>query len=295
MSELIIAAGAVVWRKSNSGEIEVALVHRPKYDDWSFPKGKADVGESVIACAHREVTEETNLDTEFGPFLGEVEYMTSVGAKKVYFWSAKVTKEYSFIPSDEVDRLAWHNIKSTKKILSLDTDRQILDIFSKLVLDTKPFVLLRHAKAISRDEWQGDDDDRPLDPLGTYQSDRLIPIYSVYKLNEVHTSDSIRCFDTVNNFARKLSINLEVSTKLSESAYKKDKEKAIDYCKELFKEDKNILICSHNPILPKLFNKLTRKSDIEVDDDKLQPADSWVIHRLGKEIIQIDRLDAPKA
>ena len=70
MSELIIAAGAVVWRKSNSGEIEVAVVHRPKYDDWSFPKGKVDVGESVIACAHREVTEETNLDTEFGPFLG---------------------------------------------------------------------------------------------------------------------------------------------------------------------------------------------------------------------------------
>ena len=64
--------------------------------------------------------------------------------------------------------------------------------------------------------------------------------------------------------------------------------------KKIF-EDKNILICSHNPILPKLFNKLTRKSDIEVDDDKLQPADSWVIHRLGKEIIQVDRLDAPKA
>ncbi len=295
MSELIIAAGAVVWRKSNSGEIEVAVVHRPKYDDWSFPKGKVDVGESVIACAHREVTEETNLDTEFGPFLGEVAYMTSVGAKKVYFWSAKVTKEYPFIPSDEVDRLAWHSMKSTKKILSLDTDRQILEIFSKLVLDTKPFVLLRHAKAISRDEWQGDDDDRPLDPLGTYQSDRLIPIYSVYKLNEVHTSDAIRCFDTVNNFARKLSINLEVSSKLSESAYKKDKEKAFDYCRELFKTDKSILICSHNPILPKLFNKLTRKSDVEVDDDKLQPGDSWVIHRLGKEIIQVDRLEAPKA
>jgi 8-oxo-dGTP diphosphatase len=239
--------------------------------------------------------EETNLDTEFGPFLGEVEYMTSVGAKKVFFWAAKVTKEYSFMPSDEVDILAWHNIKSAKKILSLDTDRQILDIFSELVLDTKPFVLLRHAKAISRDEWQGDDDDRPLDPLGTYQSDRLIPIYSVYKLNEVHTSDAIRCFDTVNNFARKLSISLEVSAKLSESTYKKDKEKAIDYCRDLFKEDKNILICSHNPILPKLFNKLTRKSDIEVDGDKLQPADSWVIHRLGKEIIQVDRLDAPKA
>ena len=83
--------------------------------------------------------------------------------------------------------------------------------------------------------------------------------------------------------------------KLSESTYKKDKDKAIDYCKDLLKEEKSVLICSHNPILPKLLNKLTKKAEVEADDEKLQPADSWVIHRVGKEIIQVDRLDAPKA
>jgi 8-oxo-dGTP diphosphatase len=131
--------------------------------------------------------------------------------------------------------------------------------------------------------------------LGIFQSDRLIPIYSVYKIDEVHTSDALRCFDTVNQFARKLQIKLEVNGKLSESTYKKDKDKAIDYCKDLLKEEKSVLICSHNPILPKLLNKLTKKAEVEADDEKLQPADSWVIHRAGKEIIQVDRLGAPKS
>jgi len=295
LSKTIIAAGAVVWRKNKVGEIEVVVIHRPKYDDWSFPKGKADIGEAVIACAHREVLEESNLDTQFGPYLGEVEYETIDGPKIVYFWSAKTITEYPFTPNSEVDKLEWHSIKNAKKILTLDSDREILSKFSKLEVDTKPFILLRHAKAITRDEWPGDDDDRPLDSLGSYQVDRLVPIYGVYKLEQIHSSDAIRCFDTVNSLARKLDIALEVSEKLSESAYKKDKERAINYCKDLIKEDKSILICSHNPILPKLLNKLTKKAEVEADDEKLLPADSWVIHRNGKEIIQIDRLDAPKA
>ncbi len=227
--------------------------------------------------------------------MGDVEYETIDGPKRVYFWSAKVITAYPFTPNSEVDKLEWHSLKSAKKILTLDSDKEILSKFSKLDLDTKPFILLRHAKAITRDEWQGDDDDRPLDSLGSYQADRLVPIYEVYKLEQIHSSDAIRCFDTVNSLARKLNITLEVSGKLSESAYKKDKEKAFDYCKDLIKADKSILICSHNPILPKLFNKLTKKAEVEADDEKLQPADSWVIHRNGKEIIQVDRLDAPTA
>jgi 8-oxo-dGTP diphosphatase len=163
----------------------------------------------------------------------------------------------------------------------------------KIKFDTKPFILLRHAKAITRDEWQGDDDDRPLDALGQNQSKRLLSIYQVFNLQQIHTSDAVRCYDTVDPIAKGLGMKLEVTGKLSESSYKKDKEKAIDYAKELIKDDQRILLCSHNPILPKLLNKLTKKSDLEADDEKLLPADSWVIHRIGKDVIQIDRLDAP--
>jgi len=294
MSEAISAAGAVVWRKHKDNFTEVAIIHRPKYDDWSFPKGKIEVGESLIACAHREVLEETNLQTEFGPHLGQVEYFTPDGLKKVTYWSAKVIAEKPFRANTEVDQLKWIPITKVIEVLTNETDKEIFDKFVKVKFNSKPFILLRHAKAITRDEWQGEDDDRPLSSSGQNQAMRLLSTYQVFNIDQIHSSDAVRCYDTVKSMAKGLDIKLEVSSKLSESTYKKDKEKAFDYVRELIKEDKSILICSHNPILPKMLNKLTKKSEIEADEDKLSPADGWVIHRSGKEIIQIDRLDAPK-
>ena len=294
MSEAISAAGAVVWRKHKDNFTEVAIIHRPKYDDWSFPKGKIEVGESLIACAHREVLEETNLQTEFGPHLGQVEYFTPDGLKKVTYWSAKVIAEKPFRTNTEVDQLKWIPITKVIEVLTNETDKEIFDKFVKVKFNSKPFILLRHAKAITREEWQGEDDDRPLSSSGQNQAMRLLSTYQVFNIDQIHSSDAVRCYDTVKSMAKGLDIKLEVSSKLSESTYKKDKEKAFDYVRELIKEDKSILICSHNPILPKMLNKLTKKSEIEADEDKLSPADGWVIHRSGKEIIQIDRLDAPK-
>ena len=294
MSEAISAAGAVVWRKHKDNFTEVAIIHRPKYDDWSFPKGKIEVGESLIACAHREVLEETNLQTEFGPHLGQVEYFTPDGLKKVTYWSAKVIGEKPFRTNTEVDQLKWIPITKVIAVLTNETDKEIFDKFVKVKFNSKPFILLRHAKAITRDEWQGEDDDRPLSSSGQNQAMRLLSTYQVFNIDQIHSSDAVRCYDTVKSMAKGLDIKLEVSSKLSENTYKKDKEKAFDYVSELIKEDKSILICSHNPILPKMLNKLTKKSEIEADEDKLSPADGWVIHRSGKEIIQIDRLDAPK-
>ena len=294
MSEAISAAGAVVWRKHKDNFTEVAIIHRPKYDDWSFPKGKIEVGESLIACAHREVLEETNLQTEFGPHLGQVEYFTPDGLKKVTYWSAKVISEKPFRANTEVDQLKWIPITKVIEVLTNETDKEIFDKFVKVKFNSKPFILLRHAKAITRDEWQGEDDDRPLSSSGQNQAMRLLSTYQVFNIDQIHSSDAVRCYDTVKSMAKGLDIKLEVSSKLSENTYKKDKEKAFDYVRELIKEDKSILICSHNPILPKMLNKLTKKSEIEADEDKLSPADGWVIHRSGKEIIQIDRLDAPK-
>jgi len=225
--------------------------------------------------------------------LGDVEYLTQDGKKRVSFWAAKAISQSDFSPNSEVDQLKWVEVKKVKELLTLETDKKILAQFLKLDFDSKPFILLRHAKAITRDEWQGDDDDRPLDSLGQQQANRLLAIYQVYNLEQIHTSDAVRCYDTVNPIAKALGIKLEVTGKLSESTYKKDKEKAFDYAKDLIKVDTRILLCSHNPILPKMLNKLTKKSDVDADEGKLSPADGWVIHRSRKEIIQIDRIDAP--
>ena len=293
MSKIILAAGALVWRKSKEKKIEIAVIHRPKYNDWTIPKGKVELNESSIACAYREVIEETSIETEFGMYLGEVKYQSLDGPKQVSFWSAQVVKENTFTSNSEVDEIKWVEAAKAAKFLSLDSDREILIKFNKLKYESKPLVLLRHAKALSRDEWQGDDDDRPLDSLGQMQAKRLLSIYQAFNLEQIHTSDAIRCYDTVEPMAKALGLRLEVSNKLSESAFKKDKEDAFDYARDLIKSDKRALLCSHNPILPKVLNKLTKKSDVESDEEKLYPADAWVIHRIGKEIIQIDRIDAP--
>ena len=207
MSATIQAAGAVVWR-NNKDKTEVAIIHRPKYDDWSFPKGKVEINESLIACAHREVLEETNIQTEFGPYLGDVEYLTQDGKKQVSFWAAKAIDQKAFTSNSEVDELKWVEVKKVKELLTLETDKKILAQFVKLDFDTKPFILLRHAKAITRDEWQGDDDDRPLDALGQNQANRLLGIYQVYNLEQIHTSDAVRCYDTVNPMVKGLGIKL---------------------------------------------------------------------------------------
>ena len=293
MSSPILAAGAVLWRKSEKKKIEVLIIHRPKYDDWTFPKGKAEIGEPLIACAYREVLEETNIETAFGPYLGEVEYLTNDGKKKVSFWSAKVIKEKDFKPNTEVDQLKWVEVTKVKELLTLDTDRKILEQFLQIEPDTKPLILLRHAKAVTRDEWQGEDDDRPLDSYGQNQAKRLLAMYQVFNLEQIHSSDAVRCYDTVVAIAKGLNIKLEVTGKLSESTFKKDKEKAFDYAKDLIKLNESVLLCSHNPILPKMLNKLTKKSEVDADEGKLLPADGWVIHRIGKEVIQIDRIDSP--
>jgi len=293
VSKIILAAGALVWRKSKEKKIEIAVIHRPKYNDWTIPKGKVELNESSIACAYREVIEETSIETEFGMYLGEVKYQSLDGPKQVSFWSAQVVKENIFTPNSEVDEIKWVEAAKAAKFLSLESDKEILSKFNKLKYESKPLVLLRHAKALSRDEWQGDDDDRPLDSLGQMQAKRLLSIYQAFNLEQIHTSDAIRCYDTVEPMAKALGLRLEVSNNLSESAFKKDKEDAFDYARDLIKSDKRALLCSHNPILPKVLNKLTKKSDVESDEEKLYPADAWVIHRIGKEVIQIDRIDAP--
>ena len=295
MSATIQAAGAVVWRK-NKDKTEIAIIHRPKYDDWTFPKGKLDTGEELISGAYREILEETGLDIELGPYLGAVEYESFEEAKHVSYWAAKaLASSKDFHPNNEVDILEWHDIESARNKLTRDSDKEILEIFIDSPYQATKLIFLRHAKALARSEWQSGDEDRPLDNLGQLQAKRMHAIYQVFGISQIHTSDAVRCYDTVNPMVKGLGIRLEVTGKLSESTYKKDKEKAFDYAKDLIKEDARILLCSHNPILPKMLNRLTKKSDVDADEGKLSPADGWVIHRSGKEIIQIDRIDAPTA
>ena len=294
MSAAVVAAGGVIWRRNAAKQVEVGLVHRPRYDDWSLPKGKVEPGEALISCAHREILEETGLVTQIGPFLDAIEYFVPDGLKQVTYWAARVIGEVPpFTPNEEVDMMEWLTIEEAEVRLTRESDREILQKFVNSPFDSYPLIMLRHAKALERTEWQGDDEDRPLDLLGQQQAKRMHAIYQVYAINEVHTSDAVRCFDTVAGLCRVLGIDPVVKGALSEYTFKKNKEKAIEYAKDLIKINQSALLCSHNPVLPRMMEKLTKKIDFEYPDNKLQPGEAWIVHHDKKKVLQVDRLAAP--
>jgi len=290
---MILAAGAVIWRKEKK-ELQIALVHRPRYDDWSLPKGKQDGAESLIACAFREVIEETNLKVAFGPYIGDIEYFVPDSLKKVHYWSARLADDSpEFHANEEVDLLEWHSLEAAIEKVTQDSDREIIERFVSVPFDSYPLIMLRHAKALAREEWQGEDEDRPLEQLGQQQARRMLSLYQVYGLTQIHTSDAVRCHDTVEQMAHALNIPLTITNKVSEYTWKKSKEKAIEYAKELIKENEPVILCSHNPVLPRMMEKLTKKIDFDYPDNKLQPGEAWILHHNKKDVLQIDRLEVP--
>src|SRR5665213_4358191 len=126
MTPTIIAAGGVLWQRNIDGEVEVLLVHRLRYNDWSLPKGKLEEGEALISCAHREILEETGLSIKLGPYIGSVDYFVSDGLKHVAYWCASLIEDHSsFHPNEEVDQISWLDIDSAAKQVTRDSDRYI--------------------------------------------------------------------------------------------------------------------------------------------------------------------------
>lgn len=124
--DVVRAAGCVVWRTS-AGGIEMAVVHRPRYDDWSFPKGKVDPGETELECATREVEEETGLVGVVGEELPTVRYVDhQQRPKTVRYWLLEQAGG-TFAPNDEVDELCWLDPAGSRAILTYEHDRTLLD------------------------------------------------------------------------------------------------------------------------------------------------------------------------
>jgi 8-oxo-dGTP diphosphatase len=119
------ASGGVVWRRSPRG-LEVALVHRPRYDDWSFPKGKLDAGEGWEDAALREVQEEVGLNCRLGHELPPTSYRDNKGREKVVRYWMMEPIDGEFVPSDEVDEMRWMPAADAGDLLSYEHDRELL-------------------------------------------------------------------------------------------------------------------------------------------------------------------------
>src|SRR3712207_4052260 len=124
---MIEAAGGVVWRRNDGGGVEVLVVHRPRYDDWSLPKGKLDKGETFEDGALREVLEETGLRCRLRQELESIHYTDNKGRPKIVrYWVMDVAEDRGFEPNDEVDELRWVELPDAVSMLTYEHDQELV-------------------------------------------------------------------------------------------------------------------------------------------------------------------------
>ncbi|MGH3386747.1 MAG: NUDIX hydrolase [Nocardioidaceae bacterium] len=275
-SEPTLAAGAVVWRKGDQG-VEVVVVHRPKYDDWSFPKGKLDPGEHHLAAAVREVAEETGLRVRLGPALPVQTYtMSANGLKLVHYWTARQVGDgdvADYHPNAEIDAVTWLPVRKARRRLSYPHDDELLDAFEDAPYRSRPLVILRHAKARSRSSWHREDTARTLTEAGRRQARDLVPMLQAYDVQRVLTSDAVRCAATVRPFADESLRDIETDRRLSEEAA--DPVTVARGMRRLLRGKARAVVCSHRPVLPAIFDA------VGVDDPRLKPGSFVVVHHRG--------------
>jgi 8-oxo-dGTP pyrophosphatase MutT (NUDIX family)/phosphohistidine phosphatase SixA len=253
----IIAAGCLVTRQGAKGT-EVLLVHRPRYGDWSLPKGKVDAGEHVTEAAIREVHEETGLIVALRRPLPLQTYKVEGVPKHVHYWRAILIDETPFTPNKEVDKIRWLAIDKAVARITRPDDAALV----KLADDPAgtPFVVLRHANAMKRVDWPGDDVDRPLDASGEQQALGLVLRLSAYGIQRVHSSAARRCSDTVRPYSLEIGAPLASEPALTEQGFHDDPDLALERARELLMDTwrgaEPVVLCGHRPYLPRLVDFL---------------------------------------
>ena len=219
VNKSVLAAGAVVWRASDDGaEPEVAVIHRPRYDDWSLPKGKLDAGESEPITAVREVHEETGYSSHLGRRLTSVSYRVETqGIKKVQYWAARAV-DGDFTPNDEVDELKWLPVSAAIQQVQYTQDRKVLRRFAKQPADTKTILIVRHGTAGSKSRYKGDDRLRPLDKRGRAQAESLVGQLLAFGADTLYAADRVRCEQTLGPLAEELGVAIHNEPLLTEEA-----------------------------------------------------------------------------
>lgn len=308
MRRIVEAAGGIVYRWKVGGQIadnpqiatrktakellddiEVCIVHRPKYDDWSWPKGKLEQGESHRHAAVREIGEETGVSIALGPYLGEVEYPLSeegkktrhshdrtVDTKHTLYWMARpITGEDAehlidtFGPVHradvgEINDIVWVSVREARKILTHSTDKDILAAFVDRVQEgaatAQNLLIVRHAKAESRKSWKGTDANRPITPKGAAAAFALNRELACYNPTRLATSPWMRCQETLQVLSWQTDRPMEHIDALTEDAFADHPTMAwlafLEQIRQTLDTRQTTAICMHRPVIGGMFDHL---------------------------------------
>ena len=316
----MLAAGAICWRTTEAGSgLEVLLVHSTRWGDWSWPKGKLDHGETLPECAVREVAEETGARIELGVPLGSVRYTLPDGQDKtVTYWAGRVLDSGPRTASvDEISAAEWLPIEAAQQRLTRPGDfpplARLLELAGTGRLDTRPLLVVRHAKARSRAHWLGGEADRPLTSAGRRQARGLAGLLACWQPERMLSSPWARCMQTLGPYFVQLDkadqsdifasagtlgdrhrgrahrADLEVVPALSEHGLRENPSRVGVTIRELLDGDRGALLCTHRPVLAVVVEELAESADWAVRgnlpgaDPWLAPAEILVVH------ISIDR------
>lgn len=312
----VLAAGALVWRLKND-KLQVLVVHRPRYDDWSFPKGKAEPGESMVLTAIREVAEETGRQIVLGRYLGKARRRLVSGRKKrTLYWAAQVLPEAgpgeglraAVKPASkrEIDKVRWWKVKKAARKLTHADDKRLLarlvDWYESGQLQVRSLVLVRHAKAVSRATWGYGINSELTRPLvmgrGQAQARDVAALLSAYGVGQLVSSPWRRCVDTLAPYAHGCGLDLRSDEAFTEVSALTAPEIMQANFRDLLERGSGgslvrepvgwpepgypLALCVHRPCLPLLFKTLREYMGPELAT-KLPDSDPWL--RPGQAVV----------
>lgn len=286
----IRAAGVVLLRDGPDGPL-VCVLHRPRQDDWSLPKGKLDPGESIVDAARRETIEETGCDVLLGMPLATQQYRVESRPKSVNYWVGwERAGGPGFAPNKEIDELRWLPPEPAIAMLSYPRDGDLV----RDALDaprTTPLVILRHTEAMRRSDYAGSvDAERPLSQTGLSDAERVAGVLDAFGVRKIYSSDSTRCLDTVRPFAHAKHAAISREPLLSEEGFASSPTAALKRIDQILADPVPLVICTHRPVLPELMDHVALHLGLsQVPDSSLDTGGAVIFHRAG-EHVSVERI-----
>jgi 8-oxo-(d)GTP phosphatase len=256
----ILAGGAVVSRENHLQSTEVLIIYRKRYDDWTLPKGKTEIGEPVPVCAVREVREETGVTIRLSVPLDSISYEAgNAGLKKVEYWGGVVLDSVRRAPDAEVDVVSWLPVRVALGRLTYSHDHFLVQQYLAQPITT-PLIIVRHAKAMDRKDWSRKDSTRPINSRGRRQAAMLMPMLAAYGVTKLISSTSRRCVATLLPYADERRLTVDTHSLLSEEEGQEDPNGVGALTRKIraatLESGEPTAVCVHRPVLPHILDAL---------------------------------------